>query len=260
MFTCALIAVGWASGPGAAAEKSTQTAATAPIAVVELFTSEKCPSCPAADAYLGELASSARRSGEQIFPLAFHVDYWSAPGSEDPLSSQLYVERQKDYARAMGLESCYTPQMIVNGTSEFVGSRRETGQEKINSALERPASIAVKVAARSAETAATNAVAVEYEVSSAPENSVINLAMVDNGGSSQSGSSEHANVVRAFRTISLKTSGKHKVELKAPSASLARNCLIIAYVQNSRTRAVLGAARAELRGEATGQALLQERD
>ena len=82
---CALIALaGMARMAPAETRKVSRESGTAPIAVVELFTSEKCPNCPAADAYLGDLAASARRNGEQIYPLAFHVDYWSPPGREDP--------------------------------------------------------------------------------------------------------------------------------------------------------------------------------
>jgi hypothetical protein len=158
----------------------------------------------------------------------------------------------------MGLEQCYTPQMIVNGTEEFIGSRRETGDNKISSALEQPARVAVKVAAHSDRLDATHQVAVEYEVASAPEGSVVNIALVENNAASRKGRG-YVNVVRAFRTVSL-NEGKHSTSIKAPSAAVASNCSIIAYVQNPRTRAVLGAAKAELREEPTGQALLQVRD
>jgi hypothetical protein len=86
--------------------------------VVELFTSQGCSSCPPADALLGELA---RRS--DVLALGFHISYWDSLGWKDPLSNQGSTDRQKTYARDFG-GRVYTPQMVVDGTSEMVGSDR----------------------------------------------------------------------------------------------------------------------------------------
>jgi hypothetical protein len=85
--------------------------------VVELFTSQGCSSCPPADAYLGELA---KRPG--VLALGFHVDYWNYIGWADPYSMKLAADRQRDYARRLGLHYVYTPQMVIDGTREGVGS------------------------------------------------------------------------------------------------------------------------------------------
>jgi len=87
--------------------------------VVELFTSQGCSSCPPADALLGELA---RR--KDVIALSFHVDYWNYLGWKDPFSSADATERQRDYRAALGLRYVYTPQMVVGGTRETVGSSR----------------------------------------------------------------------------------------------------------------------------------------
>jgi hypothetical protein len=87
--------------------------------VVELFTSQGCSSCPPADALLGELA----RRGD-VIALGFHISYWDSLGWKDPLSRPQSTERQKAYARLLGGQ-IYTPQLIVDGTSEMVGSHRE---------------------------------------------------------------------------------------------------------------------------------------
>lgn len=87
--------------------------------VVELFTSQGCSSCPPADALLGELA---RRDG--VIALGFHISYWDRLGWRDPLSSEAATERQKRYARVLGDGQIYTPQIVVDGTSEMVGSDR----------------------------------------------------------------------------------------------------------------------------------------
>src|SRR6202040_1782882 len=87
--------------------------------VVELFTSQGCSSCPPADALLGELA----RRGD-VIALGFHISYWDSLGWQDPFSRPQSTERQKAYVRLLGGQT-YTPQLVVDGTSEMVGSHRE---------------------------------------------------------------------------------------------------------------------------------------
>jgi len=107
-----LAALLWPASPAPATEAQ-------PRVVVELFTSQGCSSCPPADAYLGELAQRP-----DVLALAFHVDYWNYIGWTDPYASKLATERQHDYARHLNLRYVYTPQMVVNGTTEGVGSER----------------------------------------------------------------------------------------------------------------------------------------
>jgi hypothetical protein len=85
--------------------------------VVELFTSEGCSSCPPADALLGELAGR-----HDILPLAFHVDYWDYIGWKDPFASRAGTDRQYNYGHALGLKMVYTPQMVIGGSHDAVGS------------------------------------------------------------------------------------------------------------------------------------------
>jgi hypothetical protein len=88
-------------------------------AVVELFTSQGCSSCPPADALLGEVA---RRDG--VIALGFHIDYWDNLGGKDPLSTPQSTERQRRYAHQFGTP-VYTPQLVVDGMREMVGSHRD---------------------------------------------------------------------------------------------------------------------------------------
>ncbi len=98
---------------------SFSAALAGPKAVVELFTSEGCSSCPPADAFLAELADR-----EDVLALAYHVDYWDYLGWKDTLGRPENTERQREYARVRGDSRVFTPQMIVNGSRSFVGSHR----------------------------------------------------------------------------------------------------------------------------------------
>ena len=90
--------------------------------LVELFTSEGCSDCPPADALLAKLDATQPISGVQAIVLSEHVTYWNHQGWSDPFSFDAMTERQEDYGRRFGLDSNYTPQMVVDGVEQFVGS------------------------------------------------------------------------------------------------------------------------------------------
>jgi hypothetical protein len=101
--------------------------------VVELFTSQGCSSCPPADEYLGEMTARS-----DIIPLAFHVDYWNYIGWSDPFASKQMTHRQKAYSKALGQRYIYTPEMVVNGTTQEVGSNRHGVEALIEAAHKAP--------------------------------------------------------------------------------------------------------------------------
>jgi hypothetical protein len=103
-------------------------AETRPV-VVELFTSQGCSSCPPADALLAELAQRP-----DVIALGFHIDYWDGLGWKDPLSSPAATARQRDYARQFGRRQVYTPQLVVDGIEEAVGSDRAAVAEALKKA------------------------------------------------------------------------------------------------------------------------------
>jgi hypothetical protein len=88
-------------------------------AVIELFTSEGCNSCPPAEAYVGELAGRS-----DVLALSFHVDYWDDLGWRDRFGLSESVDRQRTYARSLRLSSVYTPQVVIDGRADYVGSNR----------------------------------------------------------------------------------------------------------------------------------------
>jgi len=110
-----------------------------PSAVVELFTSQGCSSCPPADAFLAEL-----QGREDLVTLAYHVDYWDYIGWPDSFATKEHSDRQRAYAASWGSARVYTPQLIVNGTDGVVGSHRDEAMAAIGrAALPLPVSLTV---------------------------------------------------------------------------------------------------------------------
>ncbi len=128
--SCLLAGVLFIAGIAAAGADDAVPATTS--VVVELFTSQGCSSCPPADAFLGELA---QRPG--LVALAFHVDYWDYIGWKDPFASPGATKRQRDYGRALGLRTVYTPQMVIDGSIDAVGSHRSEVERAIDMARNR---------------------------------------------------------------------------------------------------------------------------
>jgi hypothetical protein len=107
--------------------------------IVELFTSEGCSSCPPADAVLERLQRTQPVAGAQVIALGEHVDYWNYIGWSDPFSSAAFSARQETYARALGQQdNVYTPQMIVDGQTEFNGSAMNKALDAIAKAARSP--------------------------------------------------------------------------------------------------------------------------
>ena len=124
--------------------------------VVELFTSEGCSSCPPADKLLAELDQRGSVNGRQIIVMGEHVDYWDGLGWKDRFASSIFTKRQTEYVRKLGIDSAYTPQMVVNGVTEFVGNdsaalsraiagQKSTGSTIVSLQLRETSAAAIKV-------------------------------------------------------------------------------------------------------------------
>jgi hypothetical protein len=111
--------------------------------LLELFTSEGCSSCPPADALLMRLDQTQPVNGAQIIVLSEHVDYWNHLGWSDPFSSSQFSARQEAYGRAFRVDA-YTPQLVIDGSEQFVGSDAGPIQAAIARAISRP-KLAVKI-------------------------------------------------------------------------------------------------------------------
>lgn len=108
--------------PYLAVSQNTGAGSPASVAIVELFTSEACSSCPPADALLGQINLKRTSAGQLIVGISEHVTYWDSAAWKDRFSSRTFTDRQSAYASRLSSEGPYTPQMVLNGIEQFVGS------------------------------------------------------------------------------------------------------------------------------------------
>ncbi|CCH00236.1 hypothetical protein FAES_2227 [Fibrella aestuarina BUZ 2] len=224
------------------------TNAPKPVAVIELFTSQGCSSCPAADRLLGETIRQANAEGQAVYALSFHVDYWDRLGWRDPFSGHQYTERQRRYAQLFKLQTVYTPQAVLNGRQEFVGSNRARLKALMDNALQDGARVGVQLATQRKG----NTITVDYSLTGNLSGTLLNVALVSGSVSTDIGRGENAgrklvnnNVVRAFATVPGREHGQ--ATLVAPANFDPDDGAVIAYVQQEKTLTTLGASQIALR-------------
>jgi len=218
-----------------------------PVAVIELFTSQGCSSCPPADRLLTEISKQAIIDGQEVYALSFHVDYWNRLGWKDPYSNHQYTARQQRYAQLFGLGTIYTPQAVLNGNHEFVGSNPAKLTTLLSSALNSPASVGVQVSAsRRGET-----IAVNYALTGATKGTLLNVALVSESVSTVVSRGEnaghtlmHNNVVRAFTTLRASETGQTMFTIPA-DFDLAKGAIVV-YVQDEKSLHTLGAGKVKI--------------
>jgi hypothetical protein len=220
--------------------------------LVELFTSEGCSSCPPADAFLQKIDSSQPVSGAQLIVLSEHVDYWDHDGWRDPFSSHLLTDRQGDYARKLGLATVYTPQIIVDGTSELrANDPRQIGQvfQKAITAPTIPIELSrVQITSTSPKLAQAH---VEADGSSAKHDADVYLVLALDHAESQVLRGEnagrrlsHVAVVQNLTKLGTLKKGKtfeRDVEVKLHPDTDPSNLRIVVFVQDFGPGRVLGA-------------------
>lgn len=209
------------------------------IAVLELFTSQGCSSCPPADKLLG-----AYTTKENIIPLSFHVDYWDRLGWKDPFSSKEYSERQYMYASALKAE-VYTPQLIINGQQEMIGS----DANKIGAALQKISSDTPDAMLSLKKAEANNGkVNISFYLSGNINNSILNIAVVENKTTTPVKAGENGgatltdyNVVRDFAAIKKFNEGENNVSIDIPVSIAPGNRTLALYLQRANTNKILAA-------------------
>jgi hypothetical protein len=221
----------------------------APV-VVELFTSEGCSSCPPADAALLALASAPPRPGVEIIALEEHVDYWNHLGWVDPFSSPEFSRRQAAYERALRVDGAYTPQMVIDGRMELVGSRRQAVADAVShAATDRKLRLAIS--SRSGE--AGDAARVRVDIQATQPSDVgadVWLAITEDGLSTSVAGGEnggrtlaHGPVVRVLERVgAVGESRTIERDVRAAADWKRERLRIVAFVQEPASGHVIGAA------------------
>jgi len=216
-----------------------------PIIVAELFTSQGCHSCPPADKLLSEIVDN-KSDDVEILALSFHVDYWNYIGWNDPYSSSAYSNRQRSYASKFRNNQVYTPQLIVNGKHEFVGSNRAKWNTVLkfeksekyhiidfkNIVLEKNR-LTFKIASVDSKERLYNVAIVERDLTK-------NVTRGENKGRIL----HNDNVVRVYDQSNLK--GEGNFQLLLPSDLKIENSSLIIYAQDVDSWRLTGANKLDL--------------
>ncbi|MDR3681496.1 MAG: DUF1223 domain-containing protein [Flavipsychrobacter sp.] len=203
------------------------------FALIELFTSEGCSSCPPADKLAA--ATIKEYEGKNVFVLAYHVDYWNRLGWKDVYSAHEWSTRQEQYANLLGLSSVYTPQMIVNGRTEFTGS----DSHKLHAAINASLSMATQNTIALNTTAQNKSIAVTYSISGNISGKHLEVALIQKNSTSTVKAGEnagstlrHVNIVRNLNTITTTPQTGHVI-INLPAGLSAAECSIIAFLQSA---------------------------
>jgi hypothetical protein len=220
--------------------------------LIELFTSEGCSSCPPADTLLQKLDQQPI-AGAELIVLSEHVDYWNHIGWKDPYSARFYSERQSAYGRRFGLDSVYTPEMVVDGMSEFVGSNASLANQAFEKALHRP-KLPVRLSSISVTShlltghLETGSLDKSYGTGDADVYLVLALNRAESrvsAGENAGHNLQHVSVVRRISKIGAVKQGQalsQEVQVKLGPREDSDNLRLIAFVQESQQGRVLGAA------------------
>jgi hypothetical protein len=257
-FILALLAgltfVAQAGGQASAADPSRKAV------VVELFTSEGCSSCPPADIILQKLEEQQPVYGAEIIPLEEHVDYWNHDGWVDPYSSPEWTERQQNYA-ALAKEDPYTPELVVDGQTEFVGNNPKETILAIEDARQNPKTdIEIEQISREAKGARFNVSVGKLSRDIHGDVAEVWLAVTEDGlhssvsrGENAGHELKHLATLRYLRKIGVAEAGGGdsfgRMEfLKFNSRWNADNLNAIVFVQQKKSRQIIGAASIKIKG------------
>jgi hypothetical protein len=213
--------------------------------VVELFTSEGCSSCPQADALLRKLDSSQPVPGAQLIVLEEHVDYWDDQGWKDPFSSHEWTVRQTGYAQRLNVRAPYTPQMVINGGIELLGSDSSGAIKAFNETRSLPA-VPIHISAVRVESGKMHA---HVETGEVPAKAEIFVALVldhtdtqvkrgENGGRHL----EHVDVLQSLNSAGKAQKGQSFSKDVVVSAKPGSAYRLIAFVQEPDQGKIVGAA------------------
>ena len=216
----------------------------APRAVIELFTSQGCSSCPPADAVLAEMAREP-----DVIALTLPVDYWDYLGWKDTLAQHAFTLRQRSYANARGDRQVFTPQMVVNGTAACIGTKRREVEKAIGEANGDRERLPVPIAVRQAN----GTITVEVGAGGAGETAGVWLLPVTRAatvaiakGENRGRTATYANVVRGTRYLGLWSGRPARFEVPVEVTRTEESdgfAVLLQTTARGRPGPILGAAR-----------------
>ena len=222
------------------------------FAVVELFTSEGCSSCPPAD----DLAAKIQKENIDmpVYILAYHVDYWNRLGWKDRFSNAAFSQRQRRYADWLNLSSVYTPQAVVNGSKEFVGSEEGTLRNAIKRSLQKTSDAQLTLKVVKSE---QRKVTVQYHTEGETTNTSLLLALVQKSAVSKVQRGEnsgrtlfHVQIVRNLKTINLAGIGNGSATVDLPEGEDKKDVEeVIAFLQKNDNGEIVAAGKSVLEAE-----------
>ncbi|MBA3601016.1 MAG: DUF1223 domain-containing protein [Acidobacteria bacterium] len=218
--------------------------------LLELYTSEGCPTCPPADANLAFLEKEQPFVQAEIVTLALHVDYWNSLAWKDRYSSPMFSRRQQIYSQALKTGSNYTPQMIVDGQTQFIGNNMaKTHKTILEAAKIQKATIEIAAAADK----------YKIKISDIPThgNATVFLAITEDNlassiknGENSGEKPQHISVVRELKSLGFLTAEQKNLELETilqiQTAWKKENLKLVVFVQENFSRKVLGVSRIKL--------------
>lgn len=227
-----------------------QSAVAPSPVLVELFTSEGCSSCPPADAYLQRLDASQPIAAAQLIVLSEHVDYWNHDGWNDPFSAASFSARQADYVRSLRLSTAYTPQFVIDGSTDL----RTDDPRQINQLFQHAAAIPkipVRIASVRLAAGALQG-RIEADAASAARSSNVYLVLALNHAESQVLHGEnggrhlnHVAVVQQFVKLgTLQKGGKfaQDFQLSLKPGYDPENLRLVVFLQEPATGKIVGSA------------------
>lgn len=228
---------------GSATPIHAQGASPVPV-LAELFTSEGCNSCPPADRLLEVLLQEQPIDGVYVVPLSEHVTYWDQQGWKDPFGSQQFTARQQQYGMRFNLESIYTPQLVVDGSREAIGSDRRQVERSLREAAKTPKpELRVHVdQASGAITASASGAALQIE-----KNAELFFALTEDRlsvsvtrGENADQVLRHSGVVRVLQSAGAVDVSSHKVIFTLSPEWQRDNLRVVAFVQSKKDRRIVG--------------------
>jgi len=217
-----------------------------PVVVLELFTSQGCSSCPSADALLHQVKKDYE--DKNVIALSYHVAYWDYIGWKDPFASKSYANKQRAYANKFGSNRIYTPQLVVNGKEDFVGSNRSKMQSALKTYMNKSVSNSVSLGSVEKD---GNAIDFKYAIEGSLDDKQLRLVVVIDEretfvkrGENSQRTLKNTNIVVSQKYIELEANGKASITI--PDTVIETDTLRLIVLVEADNLDITGASQISL--------------